>query len=219
MSQQLSDALQDEAHRLEVELNPQVATALLRYFETLSRWAQRIRVSGATDPLVLVRRHFADSLALSRVIPTTSQLRCVDVGSGGGLPGLPTALLRADLRITLVEVNARKCAMLRTAIHDLGLSCEVLDQRVETLPLEDGEPFDVAWSLATFAPPQWLERGVQLVGSGGRVVAFTARQPALAYPGLDLAETLTYTLHDGTPRVIRVYQRKGVRLLFPAQAH
>lgn len=207
MSQQLSEALADEALRLEVELDPQVATSLGRYFETLSHWAQRIRVSGATDPLELIRRHFADSLALSRTIAQAGPLRCVDVGSGGGLPGLPTALLRPDLQITLVEINARKCAMLRTAIHHLGLSCEVLEQRVETLDLGEQELFDVAWSLATFAPPEWLERGAQLIRSGGRVVVFTARPTPISCTGLAHAETFTYALHDGTPRAIGVYQR------------
>ena len=181
MSQQLSDALADEAQRLEVELDPQVATALVRYFDTLSRWAQRIRVSGATDSLVLIRRHFADSLALSRMMPDASPLRCIDVGSGGGLPGLPTALLRPDLQITLIEVNARKCAMLRTAIHDLGLSCEVSINGWKRCPWTTASP--LTW------PGHWLpllprmaRAWRELIESGGRVVVFTARPRPSAAP-------------------------------------
>jgi 16S rRNA (guanine527-N7)-methyltransferase len=148
--------------------------ALLSYAELLLRWNARINLTAAPSIDVLVTDHFSDSFALARKLEQPA--RVIDVGSGGGLPAIPLALLRPDLAITLVEPIAKKVAFLRTAIRELVLGDRVLVHvgRGEAVARETPRAFDVAISRATLAPARWLVLGAKLVRAGGRVFALTA---------------------------------------------
>ena len=119
----------------------------------------------------------------------------VDVGSGGGLPALPLALLRPGLVIRLCEPIAKKAAFLRTAIRELKLADRVslearrgeeLADELVAVPAGPGAAaaperlFDVATSRATFAPEAWLALGRRLVRPGGRVFVLTVPGTAIA---------------------------------------
>lgn len=204
----LLHAIRGEAERLQRPLQEAQAERLEQLLQLLAHWAQRIRLTGSADPVALVRRHLADALMLAAALPVQPDQRCLDVGSGGGLPALPTAVLRPELGITLVEPQQRKCAFLRTAIHALALDgCRVVQQRLEqtTLPR-----VHVAWSLATFAPEEWLRRALPLLLPGGLVVAFVVRPEVVAAPpsGLVLCGTQRYTLADETPRALLLFRRQ-----------
>ncbi len=148
--------------------------ALLSYAELLLRWNARINLTAAPSIDVLVTEHFPDSFALARKLEQPA--RVIDVGSGGGLPAIPLALLRPNLSITLVEPIAKKVAFLRTAIRELVLGDRVSVQvgRGEAVTRETPRAFDVAMSRATLAPARWLVLGAKLVRAGGRVFALTA---------------------------------------------
>ncbi|MBK6847519.1 MAG: 16S rRNA (guanine(527)-N(7))-methyltransferase RsmG [Proteobacteria bacterium] len=201
-------AIRSEAERLRHPLEHAQAERLGRLLQLLSHWAQRIRLTGSADSEQLVRRHLADALMLAAALPLQRTQHCLDVGSGGGLPALPTAVLRPELEITLVEPQQRKCAFLRTAIHALALEgCRVLQQRLEQASLG---PINVAWSLATFSPDEWLRRALPLLAPGGLAVAFVVRPEVVAAPpaGLVLCATHRYTLADDTPRALLVLRRE-----------
>src|SRR4051812_4223477 len=150
-------------------------SALSSYAESLLRWNARINLTAARTIDVLVREHFPDAFALAREL--TEPARAIDVGSGGGLPALPLALLRPRLPLELCEPIAKKVAFLRTAIRELGLGdrASVRVGRGEAVAREiDGDrspAFDVAFSRATMAPQKWLALGARLVRPGGRVFA------------------------------------------------
>jgi 16S rRNA (guanine527-N7)-methyltransferase len=150
------------------------SAALSRYAELLLRWNARINLTAAPSIDVLVTEHFPDAFALARKLEQAA--RVVDVGSGGGLPAIPLALLRPGLAITLVEPIAKKVAFLRTAIRELALGDRVAVQvgRGEAVARETPRAFDVAISRATLAPARWLVLGAKLVRPGGRVFALTA---------------------------------------------
>src|SRR3954470_21367928 len=93
--------------------------ALCTYGEALLRWNARINLTAARSIEVLVAEHFPDAFALARHLEEPA--RAIDVGSGGGLPALPLALLRPVLTLELCEPIAKKAAFLRTAIRELGL--------------------------------------------------------------------------------------------------
>jgi 16S rRNA (guanine527-N7)-methyltransferase len=158
--------------------------ALSRYAESLLRWSERINLTAARSVDVLVAEHLPDAFALARRLAEPG--RVIDVGSGGGLPAIPLALLRRDLTVELCEPVAKKVAFLRTAIRELGLAgrATVRAARAETVAqaIAKGEAraFDVAMSRATLVPEEWLALGARLVRPGGRVFALTA---ADALPG------------------------------------
>ncbi|MBK8480629.1 MAG: class I SAM-dependent methyltransferase [Proteobacteria bacterium] len=200
-------AIRAEAERLKRPLPDAQLERLGQLHQLLARWAQRIRLTGSADAEELVRRHLADALMLAAALPALATPRCVDVGSGGGLPALPLAILRPELAITMIEPQRRKCAFLRTAIHALALErCQVLEQRLEQVSLAK---VTVAWSLATFAPEVWLRRALPLLTADGLAVAFVVRPELLGPPpaGLVPYATKRYALADGTPRALLLLRR------------
>lgn len=114
-----------------------------------------------------------DSLALLGFLPP-GPLRLIDVGSGGGLPGLPLKIARPELRLTLLEANRRKAAFLLQAAARLGLAgVEVVAERAEAAGRDPRyrEAFDVATARALAPLPVLVELCLPLVAVGGRLLA------------------------------------------------
>ena len=123
-------------------------------------------VSGPAEPLV------EDSLVLLDHLGDAKRL--VDVGSGGGLPGLPLKLMRPDLEVTLVEADQAKAAFLVQACARLGLQdVEVVARRAEEAGRDPRyrEAFDVAVARALAALPALVELCLPFVRVGGRLLA------------------------------------------------
>jgi len=112
-------------------------------------------------------RHILNSVALAPLIPEGATV--VDVGSGAGLPGIPLALLRPDLSVTLVESMARRSVFLRGAVEELELGTRVSVARVRAE--EHHGRYDRVVSRAVAAVPRLLDWCVPLCAQGGRVVA------------------------------------------------
>ena len=151
--------------------------ALSGYADLLLRWNARINLTAARSIGVVVSEHFPDAFALARRI---DRARVIDIGSGGGLPAIPLAVLRPGITVELVEPIAKKAAFLRTAIRELDMG-ERVSVRIargeavaKALAADRSAAFDVAISRATLAPAKWLALGVQLVRPGGRVFALAA---------------------------------------------
>jgi 16S rRNA (guanine527-N7)-methyltransferase len=163
-----------------IPLDGRQSAALLGYADLLIHWNRRINLTGARSTAAIVSEHYPDAFALAKHVGGPARL--VDVGSGGGLPAIPLALLRPELTIRLCEPIAKKVAFLRTAIRDLGISARVslAVGRAEDLP---AEAFEVAVSRATFEPEAWLAVGRRLVQPGGRVLILTVPGSAVASAG------------------------------------
>lgn len=124
----------------------------------------------------LVRELVNDSLVLLDFLPSGSP-RLIDVGSGGGLPGLPLKLARPELRLTLLEANRRKAAFLVHAAARLGLDgVEVMARRAEDAGHSPDcrEAFDVVTARAVAAMPVLVELCLPLLVLGGRLLAMKA---------------------------------------------
>ena len=123
---------------------------LSAYLDLLLKWNARTNLTAIRDPEEIVRRHFGESLFAARHLnpgnlnpstdpstPDTGTITLLDFGSGAGLPGLPIALLRPDIQVTLAESQNKKAAFLREAVRTLTLpNVEVWAARVETLPAD-----------------------------------------------------------------------------------
>ena len=171
------------------------ADALLGYADLLIHWNERINLTGARSVGAIVAEHYPDAFALAKQLDRPASL--IDVGSGGGLPAVPLALLCPALTVRLSEPIAKKGAFLRTAIRELRLVERVsLDsRRGEDLAEEAAGGFDVATSRATFEPGAWLALGRRLVRPGGRVFVLTV-------PGSSVAEMGSAVTYAGGRRVL-----------------
>lgn len=144
---------------------------LENHFALLNRWNLKMNLTAIRDPVEIVRRHYCESLFLAAHLPSAVQ-DLIDVGSGAGFPGIPVAILRSDIRVTLLESNRRKCVFLREATRELP------NVRVLALRSSDvAEFFDVlttrAVSLEVLLKDAWrLARRLEVLTTRSQVPAF-----------------------------------------------
>lgn len=162
---------------LDAALTPEQRGKLEAFAALLLDWNQRFNLTSAKDQESLWFRHIIDSLSISSFIPDGAQV--IDVGSGGGFPAIPLALLRPDLSWTLVESTGKKARFLEAAGEDLGLeSWTVLAERVERLGQSSShrQRYDVVTSRAVARLPVLLEYTLPLAKIGGKVLAMKGAQ-------------------------------------------
>jgi 16S rRNA (guanine527-N7)-methyltransferase len=147
-----------------------VVERLLEYATELVHWSRRVDLTGAATVADLVRGPLFDALTLVPALDPGGAL--VDVGSGGGMPGIPAAILSPGLRLTLVEPRSRRAAFLRHAAHALRLEAEVVQSREEEL--REGA-WDGAVAQAVWPAGEWLCRAPRLVAPGGAVYCLTVQ--------------------------------------------
>jgi 16S rRNA (guanine527-N7)-methyltransferase len=186
-TQALADGVSALAASLSQIVDRDTAERVAVFGQLLLRWNARINLTGARSSEELLREHFPDSFAMAALVPPASSL--VDVGSGGGLPALPFALLRPDVSVTVVEPRAKRVAFLRTAVRELGLAVAVVSGRAE----EVNDRFAVASSRATFPPPEWLKVGADLVHPGGEVLFLVHEAGELPFPPARQHRIVRYT--------------------------
>jgi 16S rRNA (guanine527-N7)-methyltransferase len=162
--------------------------AIARYASLLMTWTARINLTGAVSLQDLATEHLPDSFALASRLADAGALQVVDVGSGGGLPGIPLAILCPNLSLRLLEPIAKKAAFLRTAVRELGLGERVAVDTRRAQVVAPGS-FDVALSRATLPPKAWLALAVELVHPGGRVFLLASGAADWSTPPPQLATT------------------------------
>jgi 16S rRNA (guanine527-N7)-methyltransferase len=166
------------------------------YMKRLLEWNRRVNLTGARSLEDLLGEHLPDSFAMSQLVPPGS--RVVDIGSGGGLPGIPFALLRPDCRVTLVEPRAKRVAFLNMAVRDTACdNVAVMRARLEEI---GSERFDVAVSRATFPPEEWLELARSIVLPSGRVVLLTSVAVVPRVSSVQLVGSVEYRTSAGSRR-------------------
>jgi 16S rRNA (guanine527-N7)-methyltransferase len=175
MTAKLGPLVMRAAAALGRPLEPPTLEHIETWLERLVEWNARIDLTAARSPEELVDLMVADALVLAREIAQGASL--VDVGTGAGAPGLALAILRPDLRVTLVEPLGKRASFLRTAVGAVGRS-DVAIERRRGEEVAGRRAWDVAVSRATLPPPKWLELGLTLAAPGGQVWVLLAGEEA-----------------------------------------
>src|SRR5580692_839269 len=148
---------------------------LIDYFALLLRWNARTNLTAVRDPDQILERHFLESIACAQLLPA-GIATLLDYGSGAGFPGLPIAICRSEIAVTLAESQNKKAAFLLEAIRVTGVTARVHSGRAETL----AEKFD----CVTLRAVDRMERAVQsashLVTSNGWLALLTTDAEYLA---------------------------------------
>ncbi|HLT43803.1 MAG TPA: 16S rRNA (guanine(527)-N(7))-methyltransferase RsmG [Luteimonas sp.] len=151
-----------------------LADPLLAYLALLQRWNATYNLTAIRDPEQMVTLHLLDSLAIVPHVAGISRL--ADLGTGAGLPGIPLAIARPELQVTLVESNGKKARFLREAVRQLGLAnARVAESRAEALDEPGAYKAITARALATLA--EIIAVGEHLVAPGGRLLAMKGQRP------------------------------------------
>jgi 16S rRNA (guanine527-N7)-methyltransferase len=195
------------AERAGVALSPDQHAQLARYLDLLLAANETMNLTRITDRPQAELHHVADSLTVLPLLPPGPH-RLADVGSGGGVPGLPLAVARPDAQVLLIESTKKKAAFLREAVRELGLAnVSVSEQRAEDVGLsaERRERFDVAVARAV-ATMAWLaEWCLPLARKGGKVLAMKGPKVAEELP----AAARAIKLLGGGPPVVHPVELPG----------
>jgi 16S rRNA (guanine527-N7)-methyltransferase len=149
-----------------------LCSQLSTYLDLLLKWNARTNLTAIREPEEIVRRHFGESLFAGRHLdPGTTTL--LDFGSGAGFPGLPIALFRPEIAITLAESQNKKATFLREVIRTLNLSTEVWPNRVEAMPAS--RRFDVVTLRAVDDMETALPVAIARIAPGGQLAVLTTK--------------------------------------------
>lgn len=113
-------------------LDPDTATKFDEYLALILRWNSRMNLTAIRAPKEILSRHFVESVACARRLPEGIGT-LLDFGSGAGFPGIPIALCRPEIAVTLAESQSKKAAFLQEAVRVLALNASVFAKRAEQL--------------------------------------------------------------------------------------
>ncbi|OHE81270.1 MAG: 16S rRNA (guanine(527)-N(7))-methyltransferase [Lysobacterales bacterium GWF1_69_6] len=150
-----------------------LAARLLDYLALLDRWNKTYNLTAIRDPREMLSKHLLDSLSMW---PHVRDGKLADLGTGPGLPGIPLALARPGLQVTLVESNGKKTRFLREVVRQLGLAnVRVLESRAEAV--DEPGAYDQITARAMDTLAGILEVGGHLLAPGGRLLAMKGQRP------------------------------------------
>lgn len=165
--------LQEGLTALGLTLTTAQQLLLLEYIALLKKWNGTYNLTALRDEQTMISHHILDSLTLLPYIEQASTL--MDVGSGGGMPGIPAAVCRPDLAVTLCDANTKKTAFLQQAAIELGLdNVSVAAGRVEKLA---GKQADIVSSRAFAELADFVSLTRSLPAAGGRWAAMKGVYP------------------------------------------
>lgn len=206
MDAKLRARLESGAERLGFRLDERQVERFERLLDLLNQWNRRINLTALREPEAQIDRHLVDSLAVAAVVRAGAAL---DAGTGPGFPGLPLAVARPDVRVTLLESIHKKSTFVRTAARELELAVEVVTDRLEQWAPAHAAQFETVVSRALMPPRDWVLAGAPLVAPGGQLLAMVgANEPPPDPPvGFAPADPWPYELPDGTYRRLLRYRR------------
>jgi 16S rRNA (guanine527-N7)-methyltransferase len=170
----LTRALTDGVRTLQLVLSDAQIAQLMDYLALLFKWNAVYNLTAVREPAQMVTQHLLDSLA---VVPAFADAKNIlDVGAGGGLPGMVLAIARPDMRVSMIDTVHKKTAFLTQAKAELGLAnVTVHTMRVEQLQVP--QKFDVITSRAFAELSDFVTWSGHLLKQGGRFIAMKGVLP------------------------------------------
>lgn len=167
--------LKSEAEKIGVELNSTALENFDKLAEMLVDWNSRINLTAITEPTEIVYKHFADSLTALAAVDVPQGASFIDVGTGGGFPGLPILVARPDLKGVLLDSTQKKLMYVDYCLNKLNLndSGRTLHMRAEEagIKVQLRNRFDFSFSRAVANLRELSEYCLPLTKVGGTFVA------------------------------------------------
>jgi 16S rRNA (guanine527-N7)-methyltransferase len=170
----LAAVLEEGIVAMRLDISPAQQEKLMDYLALMFKWNSVYNLTSLRDPMQMVTHHLLDSLA---AVPAFAHARNVlDVGSGGGLPGIVLAIVRPDMKVSMIDTVHKKTAFLTQVKAELGLSnVTVYTARVEQLQVSD--KFDVITSRAFADLSDFVNWSSHLLADGGHYIALKGVAP------------------------------------------
>jgi len=190
-----------------VPLDDETADRFEDYLSLFVRWNERLNLSAVRDQEGIISRHLVESIIVSNELPP-GIATLLDFGSGAGLPGIPIALCRPEIVVTLAESQGKKAAFLQEAVRVLGIQAKVHAGRAETLRTV----FDCVVLRAVDKMPKAVAAAVPLVAPSGWLALMTTTNER---EGLELAAGKGFSwsaeklLPGGAMRILAMGSRRA----------
>jgi 16S rRNA (guanine527-N7)-methyltransferase len=202
----VADVLKQGIKQLPLALDEGQVEKLLDYLHLLNKWNAVYNLTSVRDPLEMVKLHLLDSLTAVPAFKDAANV--LDVGAGGGLPGMVLAISRPDMKVSMIDTVHKKTAFLNQVKAELGLSnVTVYTRKVQELEVKT--KFDVITSRAFADLSDFVNWSGHLLQEGGQFIALKGTAPAeererlpapwkvqklepLAVPGLDAERHLVF---------------------------
>jgi 16S rRNA (guanine527-N7)-methyltransferase len=202
----IADVLKQGIDQLPLALDAAQVEKLLDYLALLNKWNAVYNLTSVRDPLEMVKLHLLDSLAAVPAFAGAANV--LDVGAGGGLPGMVLAISRPDMKVSMIDTVHKKTAFLNQVKAELELgNVTVYTKKVQELEVKT--KFDVITSRAFADLSDFVNWSGHLLAEGGQYIALKGTAPAeererlpapwkvqklepLAVPGLDAERHLVF---------------------------
>ncbi|MBL4819833.1 MAG: 16S rRNA (guanine(527)-N(7))-methyltransferase RsmG [Gammaproteobacteria bacterium] len=169
----LREKLQSGLDELGLKITPEQVDMLLSFLEVLGKWNKKFNLSGIKKPSEMISRHLLDCLAVSPYIEGSVIL---DVGSGGGLPGIPLAILHPDKHFILLDSNGKKTRFLFQVKLALGLdNITIENKRIEDYQCT--EQIDIVMSRAFSSLAKLVQSCASVAGENSKLLAMKGIYP------------------------------------------
>jgi 16S rRNA (guanine527-N7)-methyltransferase len=194
----LQDMLATGIQEMALDVSPAQQEQLMDYLGLMFKWNAVYNLTSLRDPQQMVTHHLLDSLA---AVPAFQDAKNVlDVGSGGGLPGIVLAIVRPDMKVSMIDTVHKKTAFLTQVKAELGLAnVTVYTMRVEQLQVSD--KFDVITSRAFADLSDFVNWSGHLLAEGGRYIALKGTAPMDEQQRLPAAWKITAVQPLQVPRL------------------
>ncbi len=165
-------ALEGGLKKMNIALADEAIDKLIAFLQMLVKWNRVYNLSAIKDPADMVSLHLLDSLS---VLPFLNGDSCIDVGTGAGLPGIPLAIARPDMRFALLDSNSKKTRFVQQACIELGLkNVTPVHDRIERY--QPSQKFDTVTARAFTSLPDLLTLTRHLVTDGGQLLAMKSKE-------------------------------------------
>jgi 16S rRNA (guanine527-N7)-methyltransferase len=169
----------DGARKLGIEIDEAVTALYSIHASELIKWNRKINLTAITDPREIAIKHFLDSLVPAGLI--SDRARLLDIGSGGGFPGLPLKIFKPNTSVLLIDGVRKKINFLKHVLRTLGLeNIEARQMRFEILlqDLEYAASFDVIISRALSDLSTFVKSALPLLAKHGTIIAMKGQVDA-----------------------------------------
>lgn len=171
----LALVLADGIQEMHLDVSQAQQDKLLDYLALMNKWNSVYNLTSLRDPMQMVTHHLLDSLA---AVPAFAGARNVlDVGAGGGLPGVVLAICRPDMKLSMIDTVHKKTAFLKQVKAELDLA-NVTVHTMKVQELEVSDKFDVITSRAFADLSDFLDWSGHLLAEGGKFIALKGTAPA-----------------------------------------
>lgn len=214
----MKEFLKDRAKVFTLNLSDEKLEQFKVYYDFLMEYNAHTNLIAKADQETILTKHFLDSMAFNKIPYAMGAFKVLDIGSGGGFPALPIAILYPDAQVVAVDSVGKKVNFLNQAAEKIGIQnrFKALNTRAEELPLEYRENFDFVTARAVASLNTLAEYCLPFVKVGGFFVAYKAKtaqdeikeaKNALKFLGGSVAEVIDYSLGDEIERNLIVIEK------------